>query len=214
MASGVRRPAFGVRRSAFEHRRRRRPPGRAPAFMSPGAGLRPSPPPRLHSGTRPVDRLLHRCLHATGGAPGPCAPRTSGGRIAEVKEEARRSRAGGHGARPAARRPRSAAAAARLAQHTGARHAASARRSLGAGLAGPDATASESGRRAAVARRGVRTPGAPPAAQPRDRLRVEHRDRLGQRGGLLAQTVGGGGALLDERGVLLRHLVELRDRAG
>ncbi|MCK7499900.1 MAG: hypothetical protein MZW92_63150 [Comamonadaceae bacterium] len=76
------------RRVVFHHLRDRQPPGRAPAFMSPGAGLRPSPlldftpghAPSTGSGTAPCAPLV--------AAPPPCAPRTPGGRIAEVKEEA------------------------------------------------------------------------------------------------------------------------------
>ena len=47
----------------------------------------------------------------------------------------------------------------------------------------------------------------------RDAFQPERRHDLSEPDGLLLQRLGGGGGLLDERGVLLRHLVELGDRA-
>src|SRR5688500_16457440 len=44
-------------------------------------------------------------------------------------------------------------------------------------------------------------------------LQLEHADQLRQLDRLLLQRLRRGGAFLDQRGVLLRHLVELRDRA-
>ncbi|VWC25473.1 hypothetical protein BUB20358_06066 [Burkholderia ubonensis] len=44
-------------------------------------------------------------------------------------------------------------------------------------------------------------------------VELEHRDRLAQPRGLLVERLRGGGRFLNERRVLLRHLVHLRDRA-
>jgi len=47
----------------------------------------------------------------------------------------------------------------------------------------------------------------------RDAFQPERRHHLSQPDGLLLEALGGGGRLFDERGVLLRHLVELGDGA-
>src|SRR5439155_13505503 len=63
--------------------------------MSPGAGLRPSPPPLLRYAERPTVLIQHHRGRVTTRTT-MVLPRASGGRRSEVKEEAGRSPAGGH----------------------------------------------------------------------------------------------------------------------
>ena len=53
----------------------------------------------------------------------------------------------------------------------------------------------------------------PPSGAAARAAEAEHADGLGHAARLLAQALGGGGGFLHQRGVLLRHLVELRDGA-
>ncbi|BAL97375.1 hypothetical protein RGE_40390 [Rubrivivax gelatinosus IL144] len=81
---------------AFPQRRESRGVGRIPPLMSPGAGLRPSPPPNTSLRDTPHPPAPQRHRHTTGGTPPRWQPRASGGRWSEVSGGGPACRAGGH----------------------------------------------------------------------------------------------------------------------
>jgi len=91
---------------ALDDRSEIRPAGHSAPLMSPGAGLRPTPPPWLRCAERPTGLIQTRSGGAARGRHHRCLmPRTSGGRAAKSRRRAGRSPDRGTWAESATRRP-------------------------------------------------------------------------------------------------------------